>query len=459
MVTSQIDRRYFVDKDLGIVYFGSSNPDYLPSSNREIVVTYQPTLRIEYEEQDFPSTIRATEANTNPVTQSVNQGFVCITHERLEPYAITLTIDKPRIRGTTSPVLYGPISIGSDHAILTATVTSIRGTPLPNIPVNFTVDPALGFLNGSLGAGSSITDEYGRAYAVYQPPVSADDLGYYSTVARNSTSPSYPTDREVVVNTTDDIGWSGYEDDVYIYQVLKDDIILGYKTVDSFLQQLYYDEPPPWVHDATTYAQWKSEMIARYELTDFQSEPIPSGQKINGRKVVIYQISGSDNYDATAINPVTGLAGTVVPVRPLAIERDAANLWRIIYSNGAIADCGISEDIAGYWLVSSKRLIFRASCWSDFFNNYIYSNYVYTRLGLPNYMLGEYIATNGDKIPFGWKLPSTDNIASGLNGATFITINPYKGPYPVLDLVGGTGETGDIASAPYRTMGFQFSTT
>lgn len=459
LVTSSLGNRYYVDKDLGIVYFGSSDQNNLPRANRDIAVTYNTTLRLEYMEQDKNRTILADKADVSPITQSLNQGFICITHENLDPYNITLAINKPRINNTSDPVLYGPVTLGSDHAVLTATVTSYSGTPVPNVPVTFTMDPMIGHLSGS-DTGYGITNKYGEAYSVYQPPVSTEDFGYYSTLVRNSTSPSYPTDKEVVISTTDSLGWAGEEEKVYIYQVLKDDIILGYKTVDDFLLEVYQAESPAWVVDATTYAKWKEEMIYKYSLKDFQTEPIPSGQKINGRKVVIYQISGSDNYDATAINPVTGLNGAVVPVRPLAIERDSSNYWRIVYSSGALADCGATEDIAGYWLVSTRIITFQAYCWSNYFNSYIYSNKINARLSLPEYMLGEYINSLNKKVPFGWKIPSsTEGVAGALDGATFITINPYKGPYPVIDLVDGTGETGDWADAPFRTVGFQFRTS
>ena len=75
-------------------------------------------------------------------------------------------------------------------------------------------------------------------------------------------------------------------------------------------------------------------------------------------------------------------------------------------------------------------------------------------------MLGEYINDLGQKVPFGWKfITDNDNIASGFNGATFITINPHSGPYEILDLVNDTGDTDTWADAPFRTIGFQFEIT
>ena len=75
---------------------------------------------------------------------------------------------------------------------------------------------------------------------------------------------------------------------------------------------------------------------------------------------------------------------------------------------------------------------------------------------MPNYLLGEYVNEYMQKIPFGWKLPTdTDNVAAGLNGATFITVNPHSGPYKIIDLVHGEASE-DWASAPFKSLGFQF---
>jgi hypothetical protein len=79
------------------------------------------------------------------------------------------------------------------------------------------------------------------------------------------------------------------------------------------------------------------------------------------------------------------------------------------------------------------------------------------RVSLPQYLLGEYLSALGEKVPFGWKLFSeTDNVAAGLDGATFITINPHQGPYEVIDIVGGTGGTGVWVDGAPNTLHFQF---
>ncbi len=451
--------RFFLDKDLGIIYFGANTNGGVPSIDELVYAAYTTTPRIEYEEMDRSTEIEAWDADTNPITQGNHQGFVCITHEQLVPASITLAIDKSPIQGVVDPKEYGPIIIGTDYGILKGTVLSPSGVPVPNTEVGFTMTPTtIGYLNGS-SSSSSVTGYSGLAYSSYQPPVSANDLGFYSTTVRASTSPYYPTSKEIILKVNE-TGLEGQEESIYLYQILKDDVLLGYSTLDSFLESLYQEDTPTWVTDATTYAKWKEEMVNEWDLQDWV-EPV-EGFPISGRKVVIYQIDDNNVYDYSAINPVTGEAGAVIPLRPSLAEQitdtgDAYyGMWRLIYPSGAIPDCGPSEPVGGYWAASDRLVTFQAHCWSPHYNRVIYSNEIVARITLPPYLLGEYLNQLGEKIPFGWKvLSDSDNIAAGIDGATFITINPHSGPHEILDLVAG-GTTDEWADAPVRTIGFQF---
>lgn len=441
--------KYFVDKDLGIVYFGSSANGGIPAIGSTIAVSYRTTLRVEYEEKDKNHDVKAFDANVNPVSQGLNQGFVCITHQDIEPANIVLDIDKGKIQGTYNPSEYGPIYVGSDYGLLKATVTNYSGLPVNNASVGFTMAPTdLGYLNGS-SSSSGVTNSSGNSYSNFQPPTSADPLGFYSTIVRASTNPYYPNCKDVIIKQSE-TGLTGKENDIYLYHILKDDVILGYDSIDDFLLALYQEQTPSWVNDAADYAKWKQEIIIEYDLKDWV-EPV-EGQPIEGRKVVVYKQDYDMIYpyeDPNAINPITGLYGAVVPLRPYLAEKITTvgdpyyGLWRLIYPEDAIPDVG-TNNIGGYWVASSRLVTFQAHCWSPYHNRIIYSNEIIARVSLPRYLLGEYINSLGEKIPFGWKIIGLDNVAAGLNGATFITINPHSGPYEVLDLVGGTGGTGDI---------------
>ena len=460
LINSTTQKRYFVDKDLGIIYLGSGVSGGIPPLGSYIVVSYNVTLRIEYEEANQSTKIEAWLADTNPVVQHINQGFVCITHDQLEAANITLEINKSMIPFTYNPREYGPVYIGSDYAILKAIVTNINGVVIPGVEVGFQMEPSsVGFLAGSTQS-SSITNGRGEAYTSYQPPTSANTLGFYTTIVRQSTNPYYPNHKDVILNVYES-GLEGKEDEVYLYQILKDDVLLGYSTVDDWI----YDnlDAPSWVVDPTTYDKWKSEVIIENDLKDWAG--VQADGSIEGRKVVIYKLdSTTDNYDATAINPVTGELGAVVPLKPLLIEKinDAGDIydgkWRAIYPEDAIPDCDPNDpnnNIGGYWLASTRLVTFKAHCKSTYYNRIIYSNEVTARVSLPEYLLGEYINDYLQKVPFGWKIPTdTDNVAAGLDGITFITINPHSGPYKIVDLVNGSSSD-DWADAPFKSLGFQ----
>jgi hypothetical protein len=460
LINSTTQKRYFVDKDLGIIYFGSSVYGGCPPLGSYIVATYKVTLRVEYEEADRSTKTKAWLADTSPVVQYINQGFVCITHDQLEAALIDLEINKAMIAFTHNPREYGPIYVGSDYGVLKATVKTIGGTVIPNTEVGFTMVPStLGYLAGSTSS-SSVTNGRGEAFTSYQPPTSADTLGFYSTIVRASTNPYYPNHKDIIIRETE-TGLDNRESEIYLYQVLKDDILIGYDDVDEWI---YYNmDAPSWVVDATTYAQWKSEVVVEYDLKDWDG--VQSDGSLIGRKVVTYKLDpNTDNYDATAIHPATGGTGAVVPVRPVLVEKitdtgDAYyGFWRAIYPEDAVPDCDPNDsnnNIGGYWLCSTRIITFKAHCWSPYYNRIIYSNDLVVRVSLPDYLLGEYVNSLVQKVPFGWKLPTdTDNVAAGLNGATFITVNPHSGPYKIVDLVGGTTST-DWASAPFKSIGFQ----
>lgn len=485
--------RYYLDKDLGIVYFAYAGVNSVPLLGETVVCEYDTTLRVEYEEEGDDLLLNAWGADISPLSQYVNQGFVCITHQQLEPAIITLSIDKQAIP-FTNPREYGPVTAGSDFALLKATVTSSEGVPVPGIEVTFTMDPSnTGYLSGAK-TGTGITDGKGNAFTSYQPPVSADELGFYTTnetsldpKVRESTNLSYPSCVDVILPTKGN-DLLGQESNVYIYQILKDDLLLGYDNVEAWIDE--HLTPPPWVViGEETETRWKAEVKEEYNLKDWFEVNTALGVKadgsIEGRKVVLYKTvaatykttepkgvisNGTDNFDATAIDPSIDTThyplptGAIVPIRPELIEiiEDISDPYygytRLIYPEDAVPipePANSSNNTAGYWLVSSKVINFQAYCWSSMYNRDIYSNKIAARISLPSYLLGEYVNEQLEKIPFGWKLlTDTDNVAAGLNGATFLTVNPSAGPYKIIDLVNSV-DNEDWASAPFKSVAFQ----
>jgi hypothetical protein len=456
---------YYLDKDLGRVLFGDAETG-VPTKGHYVVAMYDVTLRIEYEEADLSTKIEAWNADVNPVTQSVNQGFVCITHEELDPASITLKIHKDLISGLDTEI-YGPIYVGNDYATLRAEVLSPTGTPVPSVEIQFDLVPdTVGFLGGSsTGTAYGVTDGSGYSYSFYQPPVDSEDMGFYAT-GEDAVQGN-------VLHLNNPEAGLSLDDDVYLYKILKDDPLLG-MVYDEYLEGNLPD-PPWWANPSTyptNYESWRDQIIQMHNLAEWTTTPEP-----NGRKVIVY------NWDAVAINPILGTAGAFVPTRPLSVNAAGGELT---YPAGALLEADAEynvaippyyHDIGAYWVVCTKYVQFQASCFSSYYNKRIYSDIITARVQLPRYLLGEYVNEQLYKIPFGWKIyqDAERNHAAGLDGATFLTINPHSGPYEIIDLVidtdgDGTPDffepyyqyqdqsmTGEWASAPWSGISFKFS--
>ncbi len=422
LAASYPSKYYYLDKDLGRVVFGLIGAG-IPEDGRYIVAKYDVTLRVEYEEADTDTTITAWDADVSPVTQTVNQGFVCITHRELDPTSIVLKTDKA-IVPLSSPLSYGPVYVGSDSATLRAEVTSQDNTVVPNVEVTLTLTPSsVGFIGGSTsGSASSTTDGNGHAYSSYQPPIDSADMGFYATSIGAVQGNDLVLDNSTAGLTLDD--------DMYLYQVLKDDPLLGAFSLDSYLPA-----PPRSVTQLSApqytiaYNIWRANIILEYNLEEWDSS-LP-----NGRKVIVH------NWDGAAINPILGTVGAFVPTRPTAVDADGGVLT---YPAGALLSSNpdayafyppYNHDVGAYWVVSNKYVDVQASCYSSYYNRIIYSNVITFKVMLPQYLLGEHVLNQVYTMPFGWKLYETaaKNHAAGLDGATFLTINPHSGPNEIID--------------------------
>jgi hypothetical protein len=416
---------YYLDKDLGYVVFGDSESG-VPDIGKYIIAMYDVTLRIEYEEAESDLTVDAFNADISPIRQPVNQGFICISHEELDPAKITLRINRDPI-AFSNPMTYGPVYVGNDYATLRAEVLSSTGTPVPDTEVEFTVTPStIGAIGGvSSGVAYSVTNGSGYSYSFYQPPINAEEMGFYASLETAVQGNTLHLDNPSAGLTIND--------DIYLYKVLKDDPLLG-MNMSEYLEENLPD--PPWYANPTiypaAYEKWVEEMKTIFKMAEWTTSPAP-----NGRKVIVY------NWDSSAINPILGNTGAFVPTRPSSIDSNGGVLT---YPSGALIPSdpytvvGYSpyfEDIGAYWVCCTKYIEIQASCWSSFYNRRIYSNIIRVKVQLPKYLLGEYINEQLQKIPFGFKIyqDAANNHAAGLDGATFLTINPHSGPYQVIDMI------------------------
>lgn len=455
-----------LDTDLGVLTFGDSTGSTLPPpAGYAIYIAYRATPRIEYEEEGYREESVVANADVSPLSQSTNRGFVTLARSQLDIDSIVLetTIDNyPDVAQT-----YGPIFAGSGYAPLLATVYSSTGTVVPNVEVTFFFEtsPSFGSLGGSGVTAQRLTNFNGIARTFYSSPTDVQGMGFNVTSVDTGNILTLPVD----ANLTS-------EEDIYTYQVLKDDPLTGIAGADTNLGEIEWDD-----------------------------------SLLNGRKVVLYK------WNAAAINPISGNLGAYAPIRPSSItegyilgytdtlydpdpdpygtliksgtmssanlgwiqdlsdtwipneyrgyvvEVEALNETRRILSNtdttlvlagefsslptGTYNIFDKTDNLGGYWVVSDRFITLRASAYSPSKGRTIYSNILNIRVEIPEYMKGSYISSSLPEIPFGFRL--IDDIseqASALDGATYISINPVAGPYPIVDVIGG--ETWDPYSGP-----------
>lgn len=374
-----------VDTDHGIITFADSTCG-VPDTNLAIYLAYRAVPRVEYEEDGFGDETVAVDANVNPMQQSLNRGFVVLSRSDLDVSEIILSTVKERYKGKADT--FGPISVGSDYAPLEALVLSEDGQPVPNVKVNFELvsTPNFGTIAGVATEMVSASLANGKAYSSYIPPVDVNSMGFFISSLAGSNLIEVDAEAQF-----DDV------DSVYTYLVLKDDPWKGKVGADTSIGEI------PWVADPP-----------------------------NGRKVILY------SWDATAINPITGRLGAYAPVRPSSISGGYQLYYPSALDVPDPSNVVGTDNLGAYWIVSDRFVDVQASVFSPKLNRTIFSNIITLRVEIPSYMKGSYINEALQEIPFGWRLRDDNyEVASAIGGATFISINPVAGPYPIIDVIGG----------------------
>jgi len=367
----------FVDLDMGFVKFG-----FPPNLDMGIYLQYRVGPRFEYEPTNFPLEYSGLTADVNPKNQPLNRGFVVLSTSSAEVSRLVLETNSPLYPFLGGLEAFGPIFVGAGYALLKCTAYSSTEEVVPNIEIEFSIrsTPAFGSLGGSGETSEAITNFDGEAYSFYSSPNTSDGLGVYSANVSGA-----------MINV-EEFGPIQDLNNVYTYMVLKDDALLG--KVSAGEGEVEWTPSPP-----------------------------------TGRKVVLY------HWDSEAINPITGFKGSYSPVRPINYDEGVFTYSQTL-DIPSLTDSTIN--LGSYWIVSDRVLEIQASCLSPRTGVRIYSNIIALRVELPAYMKGEYISEALRKVPFGWRIPDDNyNVASALNKATFITINPVAGPYPILDVIAG----------------------
>jgi len=437
----------------------------VPTSSEAIYMGYSTTPRIEYGLADEPTTLLGKDVDLRPVSNPDPRGIVYISRIPSSIVSLTLETDKKQVFGNT----YGPLYIGADYALLTATAYDGNGDIVSQIEttIDETIYPFVGLLNGAQNAFTSFTNAQGQVTASYSLGANLDLLGTFVT---DITIGSGDTRILTIQGEYPDLE----PEDVYIYAVTKDDPSRGtvgvlldidtatYTTAVSlglakssieatFLHDTTVDPDKVYSdrsldgatvtiygkdgdRESATLLYWVGKTlyldrnigmtlsnidfvsVLRTDWTEW------SASGLNGKKRVLYI------YDTTSINPVTSELGAYRPIYPTTIT--VANGTTTLTYDYALATPNKSDvetNLGAYWVSTPRSIPFQASAVDPLSGGTVLSNTIQLQADLPDYLKGVYLGTSG-KVPYGWRLGDDSLVAaSGLDGATFVTINPVAG--------------------------------
>ena len=205
------DKDAELDYDTGVVIFGDGVTfGSIPPAMSRVYMTYQKTAKIEYE-PETSSDEHISRLDINPLRLGINRGFIFLSESESFLSKIEVSVDKPNIGEN----LYGPVYIGGDYAIISATAYNASGQTLPNINVTFDIASGQsGYINGQQQPAEVVTDYRGRAFVQFN---SITDLTSVSVVSSDldgaGTTLTLPSST---------FGWVA-TNDVYTFQLRDDD--------------------------------------------------------------------------------------------------------------------------------------------------------------------------------------------------------------------------------------------
>jgi len=156
-----------VDDMLGVVAFWSG---CMPEAGSKVISRYTSGLVVEYEPEKSRDFTAAYDADTNPIHNPFDAGFVLATMNDTEPASIILEASYE----TGSDY---QTEVGGSVGNLVATVKDIEGRVIEGVNVGFEIlDPSV----GSANLDNSLTDASGQAKVIYSPPANFESVGRFT---------------------------------------------------------------------------------------------------------------------------------------------------------------------------------------------------------------------------------------------------------------------------------------
>jgi len=413
-----------VDHDMGVLYFGDGvHSGLVPTPGKSIGVYYTCTPGVEYEVDSTPDLTTAWDTAIELFKKGDHRNFLILSRGISDPDTITLEADLP----TMSPT-YGPLAVGNQYSLLTATVLDTTETPLENQAVTF-------FFNGDRGGTSlgnlaadtvtGTTNAKGKAYARLQSPDTVYDLGEFIDLEDMGAT------NQLLLRSVSPAD-SGV-DNVFVYGIYSDDEVLGQplpsdEALDAFFTRADVDDVP--YGNIVQQRAWEELRRAGWEGLGM---PVQYTGFPGGRKKLVAQ------WSTSALNPHTGQLGCWTALRPDSMTTVDSGIMLSFGTSLPVTDSGIE----GFFVVAPALATLQAKTYNQRRNYWIYSNeidvfvdvseegkgtwYLDAANALPSGVIPGSLAAASGEIPFGWRLTSLSPMftaASALDNLTFLDINP-----------------------------------
>ena len=480
---------YIIDTDRGEVTFSSEDPNgddtdiVPPVVNSLIYAVYRPTVEIEYEPEYCNNFLTAPYINMSPVRTSIDKGFIYLSEEELRVARLELSADSLSI----DTDVYGPLYLGSDYCFLIATAYNNNNQPVPGVTVSFYLDSNTdGRINGATALTgteiTAITDGDGRARVVYTTPRSIESVGQYITHI-NGAEPQYELSLITAHGITSDV-----LDDLFVYQVFNDDGMQawypetgggsepgsGGRKVVLYRETVALELGGGDAVSTNRFAGGATDIHPRTGIAgDVADVWIPlQPAEISGTTLTFKDSLGANVNLPWTVSPTADWTVTTAYSIGNIVRQDSTQKWYICISNHTSAaldepGVGINSDtywtenpnagnLVAYWVSGGKQVPVHAKCFSYLYNDDIDSNDIELRMNVPEHLTGTYVADNDEKTPYGFRLFDDYSVASGLDGVTFLSINPRAGKWPIVwdgSVISGREED----AHPFHALGHSFT--
>jgi len=274
---------------------------------------------------------------------------------------------------------------------LIATVTSIKNNLLPDQEVHFEI---VGAIVGSLSSDSALTNTDGEAKAVYSPPLYAEDMGNATTDVVHSG--------QYTIITVDDMVNPVTNSGVLLFQVFREDLVLGYPSSgqDAYYSE-YIAEEGFEVNPSRTAADTQSGIdFEHFYRTSFGFPTLNTYDDTDtdtlgtGRKEVVTTI------DPDAVHPHYGIekSDVVAPIFPDSysnVGTTESPIIRLVYDAELPLFSGY--DFKSYFAVAESEVKVRAYFIHPRTNRRVYSNTITIEVTIPDKADGVFFFDDADE--------------------------------------------------------------